>query len=95
LYINDHLTNPQACREHAELARVIREDIDPEAVEPRNLRQKSLAVVLRKAIDMDPDTAPSMVEMLRTYLTTFDNVAGTFNNMDEYMPHRIANCGYW
>lgn len=63
--------------------------------ESGNVRQKSLAVVLRKAIDIDPEQAPAMIEMLRNYLATFDNISGDFTRMEEYMPYRIANCGYW
>jgi hypothetical protein len=59
------------------------------------LRQKALAVVLRKAIDIDPEQAPAMIEMLKNYLATFDNIGGDFTRMEEYMPYRIANCGYW
>ncbi|PWY80449.1 terpenoid synthase [Aspergillus sclerotioniger CBS 115572] len=44
---------------------------------------------------MDPEKAPAMIEMLKTYLATFDNIGGDFTRMEEYMPHRIANCGYW
>jgi hypothetical protein len=59
------------------------------------VRHKNLAQELRKAIDMDPVQAPAMVEMLKTYLSTFDNLDDDFTRMEEYMPYRIANCGYW
>jgi hypothetical protein len=77
------------------LAKVLRLDIDPSSVGSENLRQKALAVVLRKAIDIDPEQAPAMIEMLKIYLATFDNIGGDFTRMEEYMPHRISNCGYW
>ena len=51
--------------------------------------------MLRKAVDIDPGKAPAMIEMLKTYLKTFDNRDDDFSNMNEYMPYRIANCGYW
>lgn len=92
--ISDPLTDSSACIVHEELSKVIREDIDPTTLETQNVRQKALAVQLRKAMDMDPE-APAMIEMLRTYLATFDNVSGHFTNIEEYVPHRIANCGYW
>ena len=81
--------------EHEELSKVIRENIDPTTLETPNVRQKALAVQLRRAIDMDPEKAPAMIEMLRTYLATFDNVSGNFTNMEEHAPPRIANYGYW
>ncbi|KAJ5789033.1 uncharacterized protein N7518_006044 [Penicillium psychrosexuale] len=88
----DHIS---ACREHDELAKVLQIDIDPSIFEAGNVRQKALAVVLRKAIDIDPKQAPDMIEMLRKYLATFDNIGGDFTRMEEYMPYRISNCGYW
>lgn len=57
--------------------------------------KKTLAVVLRNAIDIEPEQAPVMIEMLKTYLATFDNIGGEFTRMEDYMPFRIANCGYW
>jgi hypothetical protein len=44
---------------------------------------------------MDLIQASSLIEMLRTYLATFDNVGGDFTQMEEYMPYRIANYGFW
>jgi hypothetical protein len=58
------------------LSKVIRKDTDPTTLETQNMRQKALAVQLRKAMDMDPEKAPAMIEMLRTYLATFDNLSG-------------------
>ena len=59
------------------------------------MRQGVLAVALRKAIDMDPVQAPLMIETLKKYLETFDNRDDDFEKMEEYMPYRIPNCGYW
>ena len=94
-HVKDYLTILQACKEHEVLAEVLRLDIEPSTLEPRNVRQKNLAQQLRKAIDTDPAQAPAMIEMLKTYLSTFDNLDDDFARMEEYMPYRIANCGYW
>ncbi|KAJ5909090.1 hypothetical protein N7495_001772, partial [Penicillium taxi] len=95
--VTEELDHKAACREHADLAIVLRLDIDPTApgLESINLRQKVLAGVLRKAIDIDLSQAPAMIDMLKTYLATFDSVGSDFTRMDEYMPYRISNCGYW
>lgn len=93
--MNDHLTLLQACKEHDVLAEVLRLDIEPSTFESRNVRQKTLAVALRKAIDMDPVQAPTVIETLKRYLETFDDRDDDFTRMEEYMPYRIANCGYW
>ncbi|KAJ5833987.1 Terpenoid synthase [Penicillium robsamsonii] len=99
LWIHDDMTeemeHASACREHDEMAKVLRLDIDQSMFVSGNLRQKSLALVLRKAIDIDPAQAPTMVNMLRKYLATFDSVGGVFTRMEDYMPYRIANSGYW
>ncbi|CDM38337.1 Terpenoid synthase [Penicillium roqueforti FM164] len=93
--VTEEMDHISACREHDELAKVLQIDIDPSIFEAGNVRQKALAVVLRKAIDIDPKQAPDMIEMLRKYLATFDNIGGDFTRMEEYMPYRISNCGYW
>ncbi|OQD62687.1 hypothetical protein PENPOL_c011G03526 [Penicillium polonicum] len=93
--VTEEMDHTSACREHDELAKVLQLDIDPSMFESGNVRQRSLAVVLRKAIDIDPEQAPAMIEMLKNYLATFDNIGGDFTRMEEYMPYRIANCGYW
>ncbi|KAF5122666.1 Terpene cyclase ATR13 [Metarhizium anisopliae] len=36
-----------------------------------------------------------MVETLQSYLATFDSQDDDFDHMEEYMPYRIGNCGYW
>lgn len=76
-----------------ELAKVLRLDVDPSTFEPGNVRQKTLAVVLRNALDVNPEKAPAMIEMLKIYLASFDNIGGEFTRMEDYMPFRIANCG--
>jgi hypothetical protein len=81
--------------EHKILAEVLRPNIDPTKIIPKNARQKLLAEVVRKAIDMDPDAAPAMLKILTTYLLTFDNTDEEFNDIDKYIPFRIPNCGYW
>ncbi|OOG00065.1 hypothetical protein ASPCADRAFT_512610 [Aspergillus carbonarius ITEM 5010] len=93
--VTEEMDHTEACRAHDELATALRLDIDPSKLESDNPRLKALAGVLRKTIDMDPEKAPAMIQMLKTYLATFDNVGGDFTRMEEYMPHRIANCGYW
>lgn len=81
--------------ENEELRKVIKGNIDSTTLETPNVRQKALAVQLRKAIDMDPEKAPAMIEMLRTYLATFNNMSGNFTNMEEHAPPRITTCDYW
>ncbi|RAL03065.1 terpene synthase family protein [Aspergillus ibericus CBS 121593] len=94
--VTEEMDHTEACKAHAELAAILRLDIDPSSIDSNNNpRLKALAEVLRKTIDIDPAKAPAMIEMLKTYLATFDNVAGNFTRLEEYMPHRIANCGYW
>lgn len=99
MWIHDDVTEEMghiaACKEHDVLADVLRLDFELSTFEPRNVRQKTLAQELRKAIDMDPVQAPAMLEMLKTYLATFDNLDDDFARMEDYMPYRIGNCGYW
>ncbi|KAJ5162612.1 Terpenoid synthase [Penicillium coprophilum] len=99
LWIHDDMTeemdHASACREHDEMAKVLRLDIEESMFKSGNLRQRSLAAVLRKAIDIDPKQAPTMIQMLKKYLATFDSVGGAFTRMEDYMPYRIANSGYW
>ncbi|KAL2809262.1 terpenoid synthase [Aspergillus granulosus] len=93
--VTEEMDHEAACRAHAELAKVLSLDIDPLALESDNPRFKALALVLRKAIDMDKEQAPEMIKMLKNYLATFDNIGGEFTRMEDYMPYRIPNCGYW
>lgn len=69
-----------AMNEHKFLAEVLRLDYDPLILIPKNAKQKVLAEVLWKAIDMDPDAAPAMLKILTTYLLTFDNTAEEFDD---------------
>ncbi|KAJ5184525.1 Terpenoid synthase [Penicillium cf. griseofulvum] len=99
LWVHDDMTEEMdhisACREHDEMAKVLRLDIDQSMFKSGNMRQKTLAAVLRKAIDIDPAQAPTMIKMLKKYLATFDSIGGVFTRMEDYMPYRIANSGYW
>jgi len=94
--MNNHiLILAQACREHAILAEVLRMDVDPSTVEGQNVRQKALAFALRKAMDIDPTQAPAMIETLKSYLDTYDDLGDDFVRMEDYGPYRIRNSGYW
>ncbi|CAI7607470.1 unnamed protein product [Penicillium glandicola] len=95
MWIHDDMTEEMDHISHDELAKVFQLDIEPSKFETGNVRQKSLAGMLRKSIDIDPEQAPAMIEILRNYLATFDNIGSDFTRMEEYMPYRIANCGYW
>lgn len=86
---------PKANVEHDLLAEVLRVDVEATTSETRNPRQQALAKVLRKALDLDPGQAELMIKTLKNYLKTFDNRDDDFVRMAEYMPYRIANCGYW
>lgn len=77
------------------LANVLQINIDPSSLDPKNKRQIALARALRRSIDIDQDKAPKMIETLQHYLATFDCQDDDFDRMDNYMPYRIANCGYW
>lgn len=81
--------------QHELLKKVLTTDIDSKTFEFQNDRQVLLANILQKAIQMDPEAAPTMIQNLRNYLDTFDNRDDDFDTMSEYMPYRIANCGYW
>ncbi|PHH73651.1 hypothetical protein CDD80_3656 [Ophiocordyceps camponoti-rufipedis] len=83
-----------ACHEHDVLAQVIRLDIQP-SDRFENIRQRTLAPLLRQAIDIDPEAGPVLVEVLRDYIKTFDDRNHDFSTMAEYMPFRINHCGYW
>lgn len=50
---------------------------------------------MRRAIDIDVEQASKLVEVLKEYLDTFDSRADDFDQMDDYMPYRVINCGYW
>jgi hypothetical protein len=93
--VTEELGFNAAMREHEILAEVLRLDIDPTTLIPKNARQKLLAEVVRKAIDTDPDAAPAMLKMLTNYILTFDDCDEGFNEMEKYIPFRIPNCGYW
>ena len=93
--VTEELSFNEAMDEHEILAEVLRLDINPTALIPKNARQKLLAEVVRKAIDMDPDAVPAMLKMLTTYLLTFDNTDEEFDDIEKYIPFRIPNCGYW
>jgi hypothetical protein len=92
--VTEELDFNEAMHEHEILAEVLRLDIDPATLIPKNARQKLLAEVVRKAIDMDPDAAPAMLKMLTNYILTFDNADEDFDDMEKYIPFRIPNCGY-
>lgn len=85
----------KACKEHEKLGKVLDVDVKPVDYQSGNVREQSLAALLRRAIDIDPVRAPKMVETLQQYLATFDSRNDDFDSMAEYMPYRIANCGYW
>ncbi|KAF7868765.1 uncharacterized protein EAF02_009501 [Botrytis sinoallii] len=93
--VTEELDHSAACREHSALAEVLRIDVQPSDFTSKNVRQSALATVLRKAIDLDPEKAPRMIETLQDYLATFDSRDDDFDRMEEYMPYRVANCGYW
>ncbi|KAF5011447.1 hypothetical protein FDECE_2436 [Fusarium decemcellulare] len=93
--VTEELEHHQACTEHKILAEVLKIDINPSGVSAKNVRQSALAEVLRKAIDYDPMLAPKMIETLNHYLETFDNRDDDFDCMRDYIPFRVANCGYW
>ncbi len=93
--MTEELDFNSAMNEHKILAEVLRLDIDPTTMIPKNARQKLLAELVRNAIDMDIEAAPAMLEMLNTYLLSFDNTDEEFNDIEKYIPFRIPNCGYW
>ncbi|TGO39560.1 hypothetical protein BHYA_0051g00010 [Botrytis hyacinthi] len=93
--VTEELDHGAACREHSALTEVLEIDVQPSDFISKNARQSALAAVLRKAIDLDPEKAPKMIETLRDYLATFDSRDDDFDRMEEYMPYRVANCGYW
>jgi hypothetical protein len=93
--VTEELGFNAAMHEHKILAEVLRLDIDPSTLIPKNARQKLLAQVVRKAIDMDPDAAPAMLKMLTNYILNFDNCDEDFDDMEKYITFRISNCGYW
>ncbi|TGO14839.1 hypothetical protein BTUL_0047g00010 [Botrytis tulipae] len=93
--VTEELDHGAACREHSALAEVLKIDVQPSDFTSKNARQSTLATVLRKAIDLDPEKAPRMIETLQDYLATFDSRDDDFDRMEEYMPYRVANCGYW
>ncbi|TGO51061.1 hypothetical protein BCON_0170g00300 [Botryotinia convoluta] len=96
MWIHDEeLDHGAACREHSALAEVLKIDVQPSDFTSKNVRQSALATVLRKAIDLDPEKAPRMIETLQDYLANFDIRDDDFDRMEEYMPYRVANCGYW
>lgn len=73
---------------------MLRTDIDPATLQAKNIRQKLMAQVLREGIDIDPEAAPVMIRTLLDYIMTFDNCDDDFDDLAEYMPYRILNCGY-
>ncbi|KAJ5961363.1 uncharacterized protein N7479_008513 [Penicillium vulpinum] len=93
--VTEEMDHASACREHDEMLKVLQLNIDQSIFESGSMRQKALAVVLQKAIDIDPKEAPTMIKELRKYLATFDCIGGDFTQMEDYMPYRIANSGYW
>ncbi|CCD51765.1 BcSTC6, similar to sesquiterpene cyclase [Botrytis cinerea T4] len=93
--VTEELDHAAACREHIALAEVLKIDVQPSDFTSKNLRQRELATSLRKAIDLDLEKAPKMIENLQHYLATFDNRDDDFDRMEEYMRYRVANCGYW
>ncbi|KAH9895501.1 isoprenoid synthase domain-containing protein [Xylariomycetidae sp. FL2044] len=93
--VTEELPHEQANAAHVVLAGALRLDIDPARYKAENIRQKALANLMRTAIDADPQQAELMVRTLRDYLATFNSRDDDFDTMKEYMPYRIANCGYW
>ncbi|KAI1261184.1 isoprenoid synthase domain-containing protein, partial [Xylariaceae sp. FL1019] len=93
--VTEELSHEQANKCHEALSECLRLDVNPEDHETADVRQKTLAVVLRKAIDIDPGQGDLLVKTLREYLATFDCRDDDFETMAQYMPYRIANCGYW
>ncbi|KAM3088695.1 hypothetical protein ACMFMG_000327 [Clarireedia jacksonii] len=83
-----------AIEQHELLKMVPAIHFDPNTFEFQNNPQVLLANILQKAIHMDPEAAPAMIQTLRNYLETFDDRDDDFDIMTEYMSHRIANCGY-
>ncbi|PHH78251.1 hypothetical protein CDD82_3147 [Ophiocordyceps australis] len=69
--------------------------IHDDVTEELNYNERALISLLRRAIDTEPSAGPRMIEMLREYLQNFDNRDDDFSRMADYMPYRIANCGYW
>ncbi|CCD54927.1 BcSTC5, similar to sesquiterpene cyclase [Botrytis cinerea T4] len=99
MWVHDDITEEidlkEAMEQHELLKKVLTTDIDSKTFEFQNDRQVLLANILQKAIQMDPEAAPTMIQTLRNYLDTFDNRDDDFDTMSDYMPYRIANCGYW
>ncbi|ESZ89580.1 hypothetical protein SBOR_10034 [Sclerotinia borealis F-4128] len=98
MWIHDDVTEEVELEEAIQyevLKDVIRLDIEPKDFKAQNPRQVLLANLLGKAIQMDPEAAPSMVQTLRNYLETFDHCDDDFDKMSKYVPYRIGNCGYW
>ncbi|KAF2170473.1 hypothetical protein M409DRAFT_64201 [Zasmidium cellare ATCC 36951] len=93
--VTEEMEHSSECRQHAILSRVVQVDIDGANFPAENIRQKTLAVLLRKAIDMDAKQAVKMVETLQIYLRSFDSRDDDFDSVQEYMPYRVSNCGYW
>ncbi|KAI9935128.1 hypothetical protein MW887_000749 [Aspergillus wentii] len=60
-----------------------------------NAREILFGLLVQKACGMDPAAGPSVIKVLANYLRTFDSSNEDFQNMEEYNPYRVANCGYW
>ncbi|POR31036.1 Terpene synthase [Tolypocladium paradoxum] len=93
--VTEEMTDEEACREHDVLREVLRLDVDPSSLNPKNKRQKTLASVIRQAIDIDPTRAAGMLEVVTGFLDAVDSKDDDFNCMEDYEAYRIANCGYW
>ncbi|KEF55662.1 uncharacterized protein A1O9_08412 [Exophiala aquamarina CBS 119918] len=99
LWIHDDITEElsidAAQSEHISLADMLRLDIDPTAFEGKPPHQKLLAEAVREAIDFDPIAAPAMLSTMAKYLKTYDHTAVEFDSMEQYIPFRVLNVGYW
>jgi hypothetical protein len=93
--ITEEVDLKTATEQHELLKKVLIVNIDPDTFEFQNERQVLLANILQKAIQIDPEAAPTMIQTLRDYLETFDSRDDDFDNMSDYIPYRIINCGYW
>ncbi|KAF5879411.1 putative sesquiterpene cyclase protein [Botrytis fragariae] len=87
--VTEELDHGAACREHSALAEVLKIDVQPSDFTSKNVRQSALATVLRKAIDLDPDKAPRMIETLQDYLANFDIRDDDFDRMEEISSYFI------
>ncbi|PQE31471.1 geranylgeranyl pyrophosphate synthase protein [Rutstroemia sp. NJR-2017a WRK4] len=85
MWVHDDITEEvdlkTATEQHELLKKVLNVNIDPDTFEFQNERQVLLANILQKAIQMDPEAAPTMVQTLRDYLETFDSRDDDFDNI--------------